>query len=190
MKKKIIMVLAFTSLLISFCFIGESYAKYVTTIDNVASMSVARWRILVNNKDILNESEARQIITPVFYENEHINANVIAPTSKGYFDLILDATGADVSFNYTISTSLNADSAVSDLKITGYTLNEGEVISITDGTLITGQILYTDNKIHNLRVFIEWSDTETDTMDNQADTNARDKLAKLDVNLHFVQIAN
>ena len=52
------------------------------------------------------------------------------------------------------------------------------------------QILYTDNKIHNLRVFIEWSDTETDTMDNQADTNARNKLAKLDVNLHFVQIAN
>ena len=39
---------------------------------------------------ILNENEAKQIITPVFYENEHINANVIAPTSKGYFDLILD----------------------------------------------------------------------------------------------------
>lgn len=190
MRKKIIMILAFTSLLISFCFIGESYAKYVTTVNNVASMSVARWRILVNNKDILNENEAKQIITPVFYENEHISTSVIAPTSKGYFDLILDATGADVSFNYTISTSLSEDTAVSDLKITGYTLNDGEVISITNNADITGQILYTDTKIQNLRVFIEWSDTETDSMDNQADTNARNKAAKLNVNLHFVQIAN
>ena len=102
MKKKIILGLAFISLLISFCFIGESYAKYVTNVNNVASMSVARWKILVNNKDILNKNEASQIITPIFLENEHINSNVIAPTSKGYFELVLDATGADVSFRYQI----------------------------------------------------------------------------------------
>ena len=80
MKKKIILGLAFISLLISFCFIGESYAKYVTNVNNVASMSVARWKILVNNKDILNKNEASQIITPIFLENEHINLDKLVST--------------------------------------------------------------------------------------------------------------
>ena len=78
MKKKIILGLAFISLLISFCFIGESYAKYVTNVNNVASMSVARWKILVNNKDILNKNEASQIITPIFLENLSVR-HALAP---------------------------------------------------------------------------------------------------------------
>ncbi len=190
MKKKIILGLAFISLLVSFCFVGESYAKYVTNVNNVASMSVARWKILINNKDILNKNEASQIITPVFLENEHINSNVIAPTSKGYFELVLDATGADVSFSYEISTSINADSAVRDLKITGYSIDDGEIIDVSSSSLISGNILYTDTKVKNIKVYIEWSDTENDTMDNKADTEARNKQAKLDVKLNFKQIAN
>ena len=50
--------------------------------------------------------------------------------------------------------------------------------------------MYTDTKVKNIKVYIEWSDTENDTMDNKADTEARNKQAKLDVKLNFKQIAN
>lgn len=190
MKRKIFLILAFISLLISFCFVGESYAKYVTNVNSVASMSVARWKILINDKDILNENEANQVITPVFLENENINSNVIAPTSKGYFELVLDAEGADVSFNYTITTTVNSESAVNDLKVTSYSIDDGDLITVSDNNPITGSILYTGVKTKNIKVYLEWSDTENDSMDNQADTQARNKQAKLDVNLNFTQIAN
>ena len=84
----------------------------------------------------------------------------------------------------------NADSAVKDLKITGYSIDDGEIIDVSSSSLISGNILYTDTKVKNIKVYIEWSDTENDTMDNKADTEARNKQAKLDVKLNFKQIAN
>ena len=193
MKKKIIMVLAFTSLLISFCFIGESYAKYVTTIDNVASMSVARWRILVNNQDIRNNPEISETLTPTIIENEHIKPGVIAPTSEGYFDLIIDATDVDVSFKYTITPTTPSDSCVKDLKVTSYSINDGEKINI-DADAITNNILYSDSERKlNMRIFIKWVDDETQTMDNKADTaittNASCK-GVIKVVTNFIQLQN
>lgn len=192
MRKKIFLTLAFASLLTSFCFIGESYAKYVSSVDNIATMSVARWRILVNNNDILNGNSASQVITPTFIENDHISSDVIAPTSNGYFDLIIDATEADVSFNYKISLNVNEDSAVKDLVIKGYSLNNGEIIEVTDPSYVISNDIYysNENKVNTIRVYIEWDDSDTATMDNQADTQAANKDAKIDVSLKFIQLAN
>lgn len=192
MRKKIFLTLAFISLLTSFCFIGESYAKYVSSVDNIATMSVARWRILVNNTDILDENSASQVITPTFIENDHISSDVIAPTSNGYFDLIIDATAADVSFNYQISLNVNETSAVKDLVIKGYSLNDAEMIEVTDPDYIISNDIYysSENKVNTIRVYIEWDDSENSTMDNQADTNAANKEAKIDVHLNFIQLAN
>jgi len=192
MKKKIFLALPFISLSISFFFIGESYAKYVSSVNNLATMSVARWRILVNNNDILNENAALQTITPTFIENEHIASNVIAPTSTGYFDLIIDAEAADVSFNYKISTNVNEDSAVKDLIVTGYSLNNGEIIEINEPDyVITDDILYSNpEKVYTIRVYIKWDDSDNATMNNVDDVTAANKDAKIDVKLNFTQLAN
>lgn len=176
----------------SFFFIGESYAKYTSSVDSLATMSVARWRILVNNNDILSENAALQTITPTFIENEHISNNVIAPTSIGYFDLIIDAEAADVSFNYKISTTVNEDSAVKDLIITGYSINNGEIIEITEPDyVITDNILYSNpEKIYTIRIYIKWDDSDNASMNNTDDVTAANKDAKIDVKLKFTQLAN
>ena len=93
----------------------------------------------------------------------------------------------------------NADSAVSDLIISGYSIDDSERQQIVsdDGQIkIENEILYnsTDKDI-KLRVFLKWNDDETNgaTMDNQADTNATKtdtNLAKVNVNLKFIQIPN
>ena len=193
--KKINILLACIALLFSLLVIQETFAKYLTDADGEADMNIARWKILVNNKDIRNNSDISQTLTPTFLENEHIAQNIIAPTSEGYFDIIIDHTAADVSFNYKITSSPNTNSSVSDIVTTGYSINGGEIIPLTEeNNLISNDVLYSNtniNKIIEVRIYINWDDSETNKMNNEEDTNATKSSApaKLDVNLAFKQIA-
>lgn len=196
-RKKLLFCISCLFLIISLSVIKNTYAKYITSADGDANINIARWKILVNNQDIEQNKELSNVITPVFDGNDNIASNVIAPTSEGYFDILIDASNTDVSLKYEITTSDNADSAVSDLIISGYSIDDSERQQIVsdDGQIkIENEILYnsTDKDI-KLRVFLKWNDDETNgaTMDNQADTNATKtdtNLAKVNVNLKFIQI--
>ena len=194
--KKINILLACIALLFSLLVIQETFAKYLTGADGEADMNIARWKILVNNKDIRNNSDISQTLTPTFLENEHIAQNIIAPTSEGYFDIIIDHTAADVSFNYKITSSPNTNSSVSDIVTTGYSINGGEIISLTEeNNLISNDVLYSSTnttKLIEIRIYIKWDDSETNKMNNEEDTNATKNSvpAKLDVKLSFKQIAD
>lgn len=198
-RKKLLFCISCLFLIISLSVIKNTYAKYITSADGDANINIARWKILVNNQDIEQNKELSNVITPVFDGNDNIASNVIAPTAEGYFDILIDASNTDVSLKYEITTSDNADSAVSDLIISGYSIDDSERQQIVsdDGQIkIENEILYnsTDKDI-KLRVFLKWNDDETNgaTMDNQADTNATKtdtNLAKVNVNLKFIQIPN
>ncbi len=191
-KKHFIFIMAFLSFILCIFFIQESYAKYLTATSENATMNVARWRILVNNKDIREGSTTNAIITPVFEGNEHIANGIIAPTSEGYFDLVIDATEADVSFKYSINFSVNNNSSVTDLIATKYSINNGEFIYLDrDNQSISNQVLQVNNTNPiNIRVYVLWDDGENATMDNTADTEAtkNNNTAKMDVNLSFTQL--
>lgn len=191
-KRHFVFILAFLSFVLCIFFIQESYAKYLTSTSEKASMNVARWRILVNNKDIREGSTANAVIVPVFDGNENIASGIIAPTSEGYFDLVIDATEADVSFKYDINFSVNDDSSVTDLVATKYSINNDNTINLDrDNQSISNTVFYNDNKSPiNIRVYVLWDDGENSSMDNAADTEAtkNGKSAKMNVNLSFIQI--
>lgn len=191
-KRHFVFILAFLSFVLCIFFIQESYAKYLTSTSEKASMNVARWRILVNNKDIREGSTANAVIVPVFDGNENIASGIIAPTSEGYFDLVIDATEADVSFKYDINFSVNDDSSVTDLVATKYSINNGNTINLDrDNQSISNNVFHNDNKSPiNIRVYVLWDDGENSSMDNAADTEAtkNGKSAKMNVNLSFIQI--
>lgn len=197
-RKKQILILSLSFLIILSIFtIKQTYAKYITQTSSDANMSIARWKILVNNKDITNEKELTNIISPIFKGNDNIAANVIAPTAEGYFDMIIDASNTDVSLKYEITTSNNDNSIVKDMSISGYSLNDGEkqeIISKDNQIKIEDQIPYNSkNKELKIRVYLKWNDDENNgaTMDNKADTNTttiKDGLAKVNVHLKFIQL--
>ena len=191
-RKHFIYILAFLSFVLCIFFIQESYAKYLTSTSENASINVARWRILVNNKDIRDGNTADAVIVPVFDGNENIASGIIAPTSEGYFDLVIDATEADVSFKYNINFSVNDDSAVTDLIATKYTINNGEEITLDrDNQSISNTVLQANNTAPiYIRVYVIWDDGENSAMDNTADTEAtkNGKTAKMNVNLSFIQL--
>lgn len=191
--KRITLLMACFSLLFTIVTINKTYAKYKTDISGESNINVARWRILVNNQDIRNNSDTKAIITPTLMENENIKEGVIAPTSVGYFDIIIDCSAADVSFSYEIGTAVNATSNVNDIVVTGYSIDDGEIIAIDNDSVISNNVYNRDNvSTITLRVYIKWDDSDTASMNNEADTaatKAENSLAKLDVSLSFKQIA-
>ena len=118
-KRKIIFFVALISLLYCVTFMQDTYAKYVSSVSEEAELTIARWSILINNQDVVNESNFTDTITPVFAGSNNINSDVIAPTAEGYFDLVLNGENTDVSFRYTISID-TTDCVVEDLIISKY----------------------------------------------------------------------
>lgn len=183
------MILSCFSLFITIDFFIDTYGKYLTDIDEQTEIKIARWKILVNGEDVRNSSTTEKTITPIFKDNKNIEDNVIAPGAEGYFDLIIDGSNADVSFKYNITTSINENSSVKDLIITGYSINNSEKIISNDAILEDNVLLNSENKIINIRVFIKWDESENSTMTNIEDTLATmTDEAKLDVSLTFTQI--
>ena len=176
-----------------------TYSIYVTGTSGNASVRIARWNLTVNNQDIVNNNNFSSVIEPVFPGNSNISSGVIAPTAEGYFDIVIDGSNTDVSFSYTITTSDNANSAVSDLVLSGYSIDGGERqdVTSTNGQIsITNSILYNDvDKNVSLRVYFMWNDDSDNgaEMDNDDDTDATkntNNRALLNVNVTFVQLAN
>ena len=187
--KTFLLLISCLSLFVSINFFVETYGKYVTNLEDETDIKIARWRILVNGDDVRANSTAGTTITPVFIGNENINDNVIAPHAEGYFDLIIDGSDADVSFKYDIDIAVNENSAVKDLIITGYSINDSEKIETNETVLSNVVPLTQDNKIINVRFFIKWDDGENSIMNNEDDTLATmGSNAKLDVSLKFTQV--
>ena len=191
--RKMTLLVAIISLLFCFSTINETYAKYNTSLEGKTNMSVARWHILVNNQDVRNNSSTSAELAPTFLGTEHIAPDVIAPTSEGYVDLIIDSSQVDVSFSYTITPDVDATSSVTDLIITGYTVNSSEKIAISNGQSITDNIYKIDNvNLTTIRLYVKWDDSSNSKMTNEEDTNASfmNEQAKLKLNIQFVQIPN
>ena len=191
LNRKVILLAGFLCVFLCILTLQDTYAKYTSAVNETTDISIARWRILVNDFDIRSNSTTENLITPVFSGNANIASGVIAPTAEGYFDIVIDATGTDLSFAYTISVSNSDDSPVSDIKVTNCTLN-GTTIPFVDD-VITGNISLTDQRVNTIRVYIEWFDGTGENMDNAEDTSTTmldDSVAKINVNANFTQISS
>ncbi len=150
-------------------------AKYRKKIEGQGQLNIASWNIKINSETILNKEQLTKKIEPKFFNNENIKDNVLAPGAKGYFDIELDPTESDVSFQYKIIATVSEDSTIKDFITTGYEINPKEIPNPEpyDSSIgIIGELEH-NSQIQKIRVYIEWNDnTEEETMNNQEDTEA------------------
>ena len=192
-ERKIRILIALLSLAILLSNVQSSYAKYLSTASATANLSISRWAIIINNQDILENANFSDTIVPSFDTNANIAPNVLAPTSKGQITINVDGSNTDVSYQETIAFSLSNDTTVADLRITGYKYNNDPVVTLANGTSqIVKTHAYNDtNKIDNYIVYFEWVDGTGETLNNFQDAAAtRDAVAKINVDVDFVQLAN
>ena len=194
-KKTLFFIFILIFLLIISFIIVDTYAKYLSSASSSANVSIAKWNIKVNNVTIKDNTDISSTITPVFPGNENIASNIIAPTAEGYFDLELDIQDVDVSFNYTITSTVAENSSVKDFAIVGYSIDDGPKIEFqtNDEKTISEDILLNSNiENRKIRIYIEWIDDDSQTMDNADDTLAAvsNNPAIFNVTINFSQIAN
>ena len=188
-NRKIRLFIAFFSLFLLFDMIQDSYAKYVSSASASSNMTIARWAFNVNSQDVLSNSDFSSTITPVFPGNNYVAAGYIAPNAEGYFEIEINSSNVDVSFQETITLSLANDNTVSDMVITGYTLNGGTLIELNNSmSITTNHALNEQNTVNTYRIFVKWLDGTGENMNNAADTAASSSgTAKVNVNINFIQ---
>lgn len=183
MLKRIKIILILLVLSVTLSFMSHTYSRYVAESTSNVQVSFAKWQILLNESDITNGTNSNIEITPVVEKSANVKENTIAPSSKGYFDILVNPSNVEVSFDYTLTLELLNEN-LPDILISKYAiLEEGyketntiTKLDITDNT-ITGTLTY-DNKTKNfsfkpftIRVYFEWIEGTNESMDDILDTN-------------------
>ena len=201
MFKRLRLLIVFASLSVTLGFMSNTYSRYVADTTGDIKIGFAKWQIVVNENDISDNTVSKINITPTMKPNENIDENTIAPSSSGYFDIVIDPTNVDVSFDYTISIDLlnenMPDLIISEYALLSNTYKEGDDITYTplENSTITDTFdIGTDsNEPFTIRVCFEWFEGTDEMMDDEADTligidaGLNDTELQIQASIHFEQ---
>ena len=181
MTKKIKILLLILSLSLTLSYMSNTYSRYVADATGNVEVLFAKWQILVNDNDITNETTSSIEITPVVDENAHVAEGMIAPSSKGHFDIVINPENVGVSFEYDITLDVLNEN-MPDLMITNYSVLpkdyiEGKQVDIIpiENNVINESVDLISGQAHEaftVRVYFEWfegnsNDIATDEEDTQ-----------------------
>lgn len=172
MKKRVFLILACFWIIISFLLIRTTYAKYLTAVDASTNVGIAAWNIVLNNQNIIQSTNFSTNLNLVFPGNEYYSEDYIVPGSIGYFDLTVDTSDVSIPFNYTVTAEPDILNDIDDIKVIGYSLN-GNNENITylneENTNIINSV-YPSSQSSSIRVYVQWVDDSTETLDDDDDT--------------------
>ena len=198
MNKRIKIILILLTLSVTLSFMSDTYSRYVVSTPSNIELSFASWQILVNNKDITDGTTSSLEITPVIEASDNIKDNKIAPSSKGYFDILVNPTEVEMSFDYTVNVKVLNEN-LPDILISKYAIldnnyEEGKT-TITKQDIVDNEIkgsLTYDNKTENfkfeeftIRVYFEWYEGENESMNYEQDTEVAIDVNKNDTKLQI-----
>ena len=128
--------LALVLTLMTTCLTGGTLAKFVTEVEGTAPATVAAW----NFEAAGNGTEFTGIdMGRTAYEGDTIKDTVLAPGTKGSFDIVLDGSGSEVGIDYSVTITAASDVDLPDDLI----FNVGDTTYDLGGD-ITGTINYAD----------------------------------------------
>jgi len=187
-KRRIKILIAFVALAFSLSIISTTYSRYVADANGDVALTFAKWQILVNDADITSGNVESIDITPTIVENENVASGKLAPSSLGYYDIEIDVSNVETSFDMHITLD-NEDMA--DLRITSYSIDDGEEIEIEDGQIDESFDYDEDLETINIRIYFEWYDVDDgdSEMDNDDDTEfvSNNEEITITTNLSFEQ---
>lgn len=176
MFKRLRLLVLLSALSVTLGFMSNTYSRYIADANGNIKIGFAKWQIKVNNNDITDSSVSSINIIPIINENDNVAENTVAPTSSGYFDIVIDPSNVDVSFNYSISIKLlnenMPDLIISEYAIIDETNNSNDKMPLVDG-IINDSFTYTENSSYSpftIRVWFEWYEGNNENMNDEADT--------------------
>lgn len=144
MKRKYKLLILILIIFLLIIIIRSTYSKYTNKAVAAITKPIGQWVIKVNNTDITEvddegEPANQEFVIDTFSwdTTTHVVDNKIAPGRGGSFDIVIDPTDTQVSFNYSITI----DNPV--LKVTGTTeaTDDDIVAYITNATAADGKTI-------------------------------------------------
>lgn len=189
-KEKLKKGVAYSAILLSVATIGivggNTYSKYFTKIDGEGNAEIARWSFRVNNTSTVME----KIQLNNVYNTNILKNKTIAPGTNGSFDIVLDATGADVAIDYAVTFD-NLVNKPTNLKFTYDGTTKSSLEELED--LLKGRITLDDSRTKTLTIYWSW-DYQTGTTDEEKlnndriDTNDSGKDFSFDMTITGTQV--
>ena len=182
LRRRISFALLLVSLSLCLCSMSSTYSRYISSTQSNIDIMFAKWQILINDQDIQDQNNSEIEITPTIEPNVNVKNDVVAPSSKGYFDIDIDPSSVDVSFQYTITLDIDNED-VPDLIISKYAIlpedfEEGDTLEYTtiQNNVISNQMIF-DNETNNfqfdpftVRICFEWFEGDDEEMDDDDDS--------------------
>ena len=168
--KKIYILISLIMIFFMIYQVTQSYAKYTSQgIANVQQQAGA-WVIEINDSDISSRNSTRefQINSLTYTSNQYVLANKIAPSTSGYFEIVIDPSGSSVAVRYDVTLDLTELDDVDAINFdSAYTVVNGVE---TAGVVRTGEYTYSGtislsdviaNNTTTARFYIAWEDDGT-----------------------------
>lgn len=189
-KEKFKKGVAYSAILLSVATIGvvggNTYSKYFTKIDGEGNVKIARWSFRANNTSTVME----KIQLNNVYNTNILKNKTIAPGTNGSFDIILDATGADVAIDYAVTFD-NLVNKPTNMKFTYGDKTSDTLKGLED--VLKGRIALNDARTKTLTIKWSWDYQTGTTAEEKAnndkiDTNDSGKDFSFDIKVTGTQV--
>ncbi len=180
-KNEILKIVLVISLVIAVAILaGFAYARYVTSLNGQAQAQIARFSFKVNTATNNENFRISLAQTKNVQKSESGNSNYIEPGDCGVFDLVMDATGSDVSLVYNIEMDLSSMPKNLILYADEQMMHKIPVIDNSSNGVINRKIKVEDfigmndnSQIQTKRVYWQWA-FETGTSEIEIEENDTD----------------
>ena len=157
-KKRYINFFLFYIIVAMITFIGYTFSGYTQVVDSEGSpILVAQFNVKVNDIVVGEGNKFELQLSP----SKNTLVNKISPDHEGYFEIVIDPTGTEVSLEYEFKFHL--ENLYKDIHLTTFTVNDGDPIKITDND-VKGDILlpnsetgFSESEKTTIKVNWEWN---------------------------------
>lgn len=207
MKNKIRILISLIAIILLVLIIRSTYSKYVNQAVGSLMTRVGEWVIRVNGQDItLADAPANIVIdSDDFVWNwtdvQHVKKPKVAPGMIGSFELEIDPTDTQVSFEYDISIKNpviqipGQDDLKIKLAIKNIVETHGRTIEIkeVDGNQVIhrikplGEIEEAATAVDTIKVTVEWLDDGTNDEADRIAGSVPDNVIEMPILIHAIQ---
>lgn len=196
MKNKLKILLVLIVVTFTMSLVSNTYSRYVVDAASNLEIQFTKWQILINEIDITSNNTSELVLAPALIDNPNIKTNTFAPTSEGYFDILINPSNVELSFDYTISLELLNEN-MPDLLISNYSLitsttteDDTPVLNDIIDNQIVGSLNYSDEafKPFTIRIYFKWYEGIDEQMDDYQDTEViKQENLQIKANIQFTQ---
>ena len=181
MNNKKLIIIGIFMLLLTMMAAIDTYALFETNAIGSKNLTIGAWHIELNDED-LSESQTITLDDFIYVNGSHTQSNYFAPGSTAYFDLVVDATGTQVSVEYEFEID---DSSIEDYPNIYFTVTNMATNEVVSTNSYSGNILLSDpNKEKTFRITLVW---QNDPSHDATDTSLIGEDLEFTIDANFSQ---